>query len=33
MDDKNIHWNARDEEEYYNELKAYREKHGIPMER
>jgi hypothetical protein len=33
MSDGKVTWTARDEEEYYNEQKAYREKHEIPMER
>jgi hypothetical protein len=33
MNKEKATWTARDEEEYYSEQKAYREKHGIPMER
>ena len=31
--EERVTWTARDEEQYYNDLKAYREKQGIPMER
>ena len=33
MGEERVTWTARDEEEYYNDLKAYRKKHRIPMER
>lgn len=33
MSEEKVSWTARDEEEYYNEQKAYRGKYRIPMER
>ena len=33
MSDEKVTWTKEDKEEYYNDLKAYRAKHGIPMER
>jgi hypothetical protein len=33
MNEEKVTGTARDEEEYYSEKKAYREKHGISMEK
>ena len=33
MGEERVTWTARDEIEYYEEQKAYRKKHRIPMER
>ena len=33
MSDEKVTWTKEDEEEYYNDIKPYRAKHGIPMER
>ena len=33
VEEGRVTWTAKDEEEYYEAQKAYREEHGIPMER